>query len=30
VAGQVLCREAPGDTWTLAGEIHAVEQEHQA
>jgi hypothetical protein len=30
VAGQMLCREAPGDTWTLAGEIHAVEQEHQA
>ena len=30
VAGQVVCREAPGDTWTLSGEIHAVEQEHQA
>jgi hypothetical protein len=30
VAGQVLCREAPGDTWTLAGEVHAVEQERQA
>jgi hypothetical protein len=30
VAGQVLCREAPGDRWTLSGEIHAVEQQHQA
>ena len=30
MAGQVLCREAPGDTWTLSGEIHAVEQQHQA
>jgi hypothetical protein len=30
VAGQVLCQEAPGDTWRLSGEIHAVEQQHQA
>ena len=30
VAGQVVCREAPGDMWTLSGEIHAVEQQHQA
>lgn len=29
MAGQVLCREAPGDAWTLSGEIHAIEQ-HQA
>ena len=26
MAGQVLCREAPGDAWTLSGEIHAIEQ----
>jgi hypothetical protein len=30
MAGQVLCREAPEDRWTLSGEIHAVEQQHQA
>jgi hypothetical protein len=30
MAGQVLCREAPGDRWTLSGEIHAVEQQHRA
>jgi len=29
MAGQVLCRPAPGGTWTLSGEIHAVEQEYQ-
>jgi len=29
MAGQVLCRQVPGGTWTLSGEIHAVEQEHQ-
>ena len=29
VAGQVLCPQAPGGTWTLSGEIHAVEQEYQ-
>jgi hypothetical protein len=26
VAGQVLCRRASGGTWTLSGQIHAVEQ----
>ncbi len=30
MAGQVLCQQVPGGTWTLSGEIHAVEQEHQA
>jgi len=30
MAGQVLCRQAPGGTWALSGEIHAVEQEYQA
>ena len=30
MAGQVLCQQVPGRTWTLSGEIHAVEQEHQA
>lgn len=30
MAGQVLGRQGPGGTWTLSGEIHAVEQEHQA
>lgn len=25
MAAQVVCRPAPGPTWTLAGEIHAVE-----
>lgn len=29
VAGQLLCREAPDDMWTLSGGIHAVEQAHQ-
>ena len=27
MAGQVLCREAPGDAWTLSGEIYAIEQQ---
>ena len=26
LAGQVLCRAAPGNTWSLSGEIYAVEQ----
>jgi hypothetical protein len=30
VAGQVLCREVPGDLWTLSGEIHAVERKYHA
>ena len=30
MAGQVLCRQVPGGTWTLSAQIHAVEQEHQA
>jgi len=30
MAGQVLRRQVPGGTWTLSGEINAVEQEHQA
>jgi hypothetical protein len=30
MAGQVLCQQVPGGTWTLSGEIHAVEQEQQA
>ena len=30
MAGQILCRDALGDTWTLSGEIHAIEQQHQA
>ena len=30
VAGQVVCRQAPGTTWILSGEIHAVEQLQQA
>jgi hypothetical protein len=30
MAGQVVCQEAPGDTWRLSGEIHAVGQRHQA
>ena len=30
MAGQVLCRQAPVDTWTLSGEIHAIEQQHYA
>jgi hypothetical protein len=30
MAGQVLCREALGDAWTLSGEIHAIEQQHYA
>jgi hypothetical protein len=25
VAAQVLCAETAGDTWTLSGDIHAVE-----
>ena len=29
MAGQVLCQQVPGGTWTLSGEIHAVEQEQQ-
>ena len=29
-AGQLLCRRALGDAWTLSGEIHVVEQQHQA
>jgi hypothetical protein len=29
-AGQLLCRPAPGAAWALSGEIHAVEQQHQA
>jgi hypothetical protein len=27
MAGQVLCREAPAYTWTLSGEIHAIEHQ---
>lgn len=30
VAGQVVCRQARGTTWTLSGEIHAIEQLRQA
>jgi len=30
MAGQVLCQQVPGGTWTLSGEIYAVEQEQQA
>jgi hypothetical protein len=30
IAGQVLCREAPGDAWTLSGQIYAIEQQHRA
>jgi hypothetical protein len=30
VAGELLCRPAPGDAWTLAGEIHAVEPQRHA
>jgi hypothetical protein len=30
VAGQVVCRQAPGTRWMLSGEIHAVEQVRQA
>lgn len=30
MAGQVLCRQAPGGTWTLSGEIHAIEQKYQS
>jgi hypothetical protein len=30
VAGQVVCRPAPGTTWTLSGEIHAVSPPPQA
>lgn len=30
MAGQVLCQQALGGTWTLSGEIHAIEQEHQS
>lgn len=28
VAGQVLIAETAGDTWTLSGDIHAVEPRH--
>lgn len=30
MAGQVLCQPALGGTWTLSGEIHAIEQKYQS
>jgi hypothetical protein len=30
MAGQVLRQEKPGNTWSLSGEIYAVEREHHA
>lgn len=30
MAGQILYWQAPGDAWTLSGEIYAIEQQHRA